>query len=163
MWEGLGKREPLAKETKVRRKAAAKPAEAAPPTKSKRNNWLATYKPGSKIGLWTLVKYIPGTVKGPDKEPRIENAWECVCECGNKRTVKAANLYNGITGSCGCAKRRENRNAKKFICVACEQTKMAKPDSNCFNCMNLLKSMRSRPKAALKFAAEISKQQEKSH
>lgn len=30
--------------------------------------------------------------------------WNCLCDCGNKKIVKASNLKNGDTKSCGCLK-----------------------------------------------------------
>lgn len=40
-----------------------------------------------------------GSRKG---ELRYERSWECVCDCGNRRTVREPHLKNGHTSSCGC-------------------------------------------------------------
>lgn len=44
--------------------------------------------------------------------------WECICECGNKKTVRGADLTRGYTKSCGCLKvqvvrERETRHGKR--------------------------------------------------
>jgi hypothetical protein len=31
--------------------------------------------------------------------------WHCICDCGNKTTVRGEYLKNGATKSCGCRKR----------------------------------------------------------
>lgn len=28
--------------------------------------------------------------------------WECICDCGNKKIIRGANLRGGLTSSCGC-------------------------------------------------------------
>lgn len=37
--------------------------------------------------------------------------WECVCDCGNRKAVRASHLSGGFTSSCGCF-RREFTTAK---------------------------------------------------
>ena len=53
---------------------------------------------------------------------RVENAksggprWLCKCDCGNEKIVKAGNLKNGSTKSCGCVRRSRVHNmiGKRF-------------------------------------------------
>lgn len=49
---------------------------------------------GQKFGMLTVEKYV-----GKQK-------WECLCECGNRTIVLAANLKKGHTKSCGCLKEK---------------------------------------------------------
>lgn len=39
------------------------------------------------------------------RQGRHEVQWLCQCDCGNLRTIRAGNLTNGHTISCGCAKK----------------------------------------------------------
>ena len=41
--------------------------------------------------------------------------WECICECGNKITVRGADLKNGNTQSCGCLQKERFLNGRKPI------------------------------------------------
>lgn len=54
--------------------------------------------PNQKFGLLRTIR------KGkPFKEKRgNRTAWQCVCECGIHVTVRARDLLNGATTSCGC-------------------------------------------------------------
>ena len=50
---------------------------------------------GQRFGRWTVTS----------KDPSRENGfvlWRCVCDCGTKRSVRAGNLLNGRSRSCGC-------------------------------------------------------------
>lgn len=51
------------------------------------------YKQGQKIARLTLLKEIPAC-RG--------RSWECLCDCGNKLTVKESLIRNGSVKSCGC-------------------------------------------------------------
>lgn len=51
---------------------------------------------GQKFGKLTAIRY-SYTIKG-------KAYWECECECGNKKTVRANELLTGGTKSCGCSK-----------------------------------------------------------
>ena len=44
---------------------------------------------------------------------RIEGsiAWECLCDCGNKRLVRSSALKSGNTKSCGCLQKERQRSA----------------------------------------------------
>lgn len=60
------------------------------------------FAPGDKVGEWTLLEYTPGyrPVEGTQTRPY----WLCRCSCGAKRRVRADNLTNGFSKSCGHAK-----------------------------------------------------------
>lgn len=46
------------------------------------------------------------TVTGTDSTTHARSTmWNCRCQCGNICTVRAANLIDGITRSCGCLKK----------------------------------------------------------
>ena len=45
--------------------------------------------------------------------------WQCVCECGNKKTVSSSNLKRGYTRSCGCIR---VENAKRTALINCDTT-----------------------------------------
>lgn len=54
---------------------------------------------GQKFGRLTVIKRII------DKENEVKSHttfWECRCDCGNTIVVRASNLKNGNTMSCGC-------------------------------------------------------------
>ena len=53
-------------------------------------------KTGQKFGRLTANSYNYRTSK-----------WECICECGNHKSVSAGNLSNGRTNSCGCSRQSE--------------------------------------------------------
>jgi hypothetical protein len=48
--------------------------------------------------------------------PKIGNrrAYECICACGNKKTILAQSLRNGATQSCGCLNSETSYNSKNF-------------------------------------------------
>lgn len=52
---------------------------------------------GERFGRLVVVKYVG----------KVENrlSWECLCDCGNTKTVFANNLRVGHTTSCGCRQR----------------------------------------------------------
>jgi len=51
---------------------------------------LKTLVPGDVHGRWTVL------------DATVRNAVLCRCECGTERTVKATNLIQGLSKSCGC-------------------------------------------------------------
>ena len=51
---------------------------------------------GQKFGRLTVVSYAR-------RNGRV--AWECVCDCGNYKVVRASHLTNGSISSCGCLAR----------------------------------------------------------
>lgn len=52
---------------------------------------------GAKFGRWAAIKPVGKGHKG-------EYLWECVCDCGNKRTVPIDALTRGQSTSCGCSR-----------------------------------------------------------
>lgn len=49
---------------------------------------------GQKFGEWTVLR-----------KARRSGFWLCQCTCGQVRRVQSANLRNGQSKSCGCARR----------------------------------------------------------
>jgi len=43
------------------------------------------------------------------------NHWDCICSCGNARTVHESNLLSGHTRSCGCLKSERDQNIHFII------------------------------------------------
>lgn len=58
---------------------------------------------GQTFGRWLVV------AEAPSKKYKNASAacWECVCDCGTKRIVKAQRLTSGRSTSCGCHQREE--------------------------------------------------------
>lgn len=54
---------------------------------------------GKKFGRWTVLSRAPDIVSPSGQHT---TAWECLCDCGNKRIVRARSLINGDSQSCGC-------------------------------------------------------------
>jgi len=52
---------------------------------------------GKKIGRWTVMGRNPVSTSSGDAR------WDCICDCGNKSTVRGGTLRNGESKSCGCA------------------------------------------------------------
>ena len=65
--------------------------EAAAACGRKRANILV----GQKFGKLTTVKELPGA----------PTRWKVSCSCGGKKVVRACNLMNGSTQSCGCLRK----------------------------------------------------------
>jgi hypothetical protein len=59
---------------------------------------------GQKYGRLTVTK---------QTDARIERsiAWDCLCECGNRRLVRGSALKSGNTTSCGCYQKERQRSA----------------------------------------------------
>lgn len=56
---------------------------------------------GQKFGMLKVVSREPNT-------PHGDAMYGCVCECGNKRSVRGSHLKSGNTKSCGCIKGTTN-------------------------------------------------------
>jgi hypothetical protein len=61
---------------------------------------------GEQFGRWTVLMQAE-SVKSHG--PRVQ--WLCRCTCGTERPVRACNLRNGVSNSCGCLKRERSRAA----------------------------------------------------
>lgn len=48
-------------------------------------------------------------VRRAEKNSSNAYLWECICDCGKTAFVQTSNLKSGNTTSCGCARRKENR------------------------------------------------------
>lgn len=62
---------------------------------------------GQRFGRWTVIDRAPDRRRGYPE-------WNCVCECGGRKAVRANILRNGSSRSCGCL----NREDKRRICLA---------------------------------------------
>jgi hypothetical protein len=51
---------------------------------------------GQKFGRLTVF------CKNPERGVHRHVQWDCICECGNRRTLNACSLVSGHTTSCGC-------------------------------------------------------------
>lgn len=59
---------------------------------------------GRRFGRLVVVKFN----RFVGEKPARRSLWDCICDCGNSRTVQKANLANGHTSSCGCFAREIN-------------------------------------------------------
>ena len=75
---------------------------------------------GLKFGRLTVLEYAG------------DHKWDCLCECGNKKTVNGGDLKSGSTKSCGCYKKeymskkmKDDLSGMKFgnLTVICEDDK----------------------------------------
>ena len=62
-----------------------------------------TYKDlkNKRFGRLIAIKHIGSKGQGTKKSA----IWECICDCGTKKTVVASHLTSGHTKSCGCLKK----------------------------------------------------------
>lgn len=86
---------------------------------------------GQRFGRLTVTRLV-----GKDKNQN--RIWECLCDCGNEVTVRAINLKQGGTTSCGCYRKEIQRELSKIsmqqmIETQCkENTKLCSLSSNPF-------------------------------
>lgn len=59
---------------------------------------LTKFCVGEQVGYWTLLEYI----LRKEGFTRNRGYFKCQCVCGKIRWVKATNLTNGKSRSCGC-------------------------------------------------------------
>lgn len=69
---------------------------------------------GRQCGLWTVIE------RGPNRITPCGNTeamWLCECQCGTRRLVRAADLRNGASKSCGCYRRqRASEASTRYAC-----------------------------------------------
>ncbi len=63
------------------------------------------------------------TVISPNRDERGWRVWDCVCDCGEKRSLLSGALYSGKTRSCGCLSREVS--AKRFTIHGLSRNKRA--------------------------------------
>lgn len=61
---------------------------------------------GQRFGRLTVQRYA-----GKTTWKRPQNAWECICDCGNTKTISGTALLSGGTKSCGCLQKENARHA----------------------------------------------------
>lgn len=67
---------------------------------------------GQRFGRWTIIGRAPTRhTKSGSRIPM----WNCVCDCGVKREVRAQHLKSGATKSCGCLKSEINSEQIKKV------------------------------------------------
>ena len=69
---------------------------------------LAIINPGDVFGRWTVLQRTPDS-GGHGKKVY----YDCICECGNQKSVCGVSLRNGVSKSCGCYN-KEKRNIDLF-------------------------------------------------
>ena len=75
---------------------------------------------GKQFGRWTVIA----------KSPRVDRKawWECICDCGTRRTVAGTVLSFGSSKSCGCLirdMRKTGRTLEEEILVRRERVRLA--------------------------------------
>ena len=66
------------------------------------SNCKLTDLSGQRFGRLTVISRADDFV---NKNGAPVTRWRCVCDCGNETIVRAQNLVNGTTKSCGCLRR----------------------------------------------------------
>lgn len=89
---------------------------------------------GSKFYRLTVLSRAENRGIGRGSKAR----WNCLCDCGNSRTVEASNLITGHTKSCGCHKSEVNSEAATKRNTVHGHNKAGKP-SPTFNSWNSMK------------------------
>lgn len=56
---------------------------------------------GAKFGRLTVISR---TIKPGNNHSAF---WECLCKCGNRKTVATSNLLGGTVKSCGCLRKEQ--------------------------------------------------------
>ena len=84
-----------------------------------RKNEKLQLKIGAKFGMLTILKEVkPITQTTLSKRGKTyvskHKVFLCVCDCGNKKEIRASSLLNGDTQSCGCLRSEKSiENGKK--------------------------------------------------
>lgn len=88
---------------------------------------------GKQCGYWTVIERGPNRIL-PCGEPMA--MWLCECKCGTRRLVRAADLRNGTSKSCGCyQKQRASEASTKYIHNTRQNSRLyAIWSSMCYRC-----------------------------
>lgn len=78
--------------------ATAAPTRTEPIKRRRKRKVMPTYPPGTVFGEWTLLEYQQGE---NTEDNRVRAKWFCRCSCGAEKWVKAMNIYNKTSTSCG--------------------------------------------------------------
>ena len=65
---------------------------------------------GMKFGRLTVIKRIDDHIEPSGRKVAM---WECLCDCGNIKNVRANDLKYGKTQSCGCYQKERTSEARK--------------------------------------------------
>lgn len=64
---------------------------------------------GKRFGMLSVIK------RSDERSNKKAYAlWDCICDCGNKKTVPSMYLQNGHTTSCGCLSKESRRRISGF-------------------------------------------------
>ena len=69
---------------------------------------------GIRYGKLVVIKRVGHHIR---KSGRKDVLWECLCDCGNTKSIIAANLKNGCTTSCGCVQTSNRHKPHREIIV----------------------------------------------
>lgn len=81
---------------------------------------------GKRFGRWLVVSYSHKTPRyytnpktGEKRIKAYRHFYDCVCECGKRKTVNADNLLSGLSTSCGCKTKEATiqRNLRGGYCL----------------------------------------------
>ena len=64
---------------------------------------------GKRCGRLTVISRAPN--EHDLWGERTYSVWNCLCDCGNKKTVKGCDLRRGRVRSCGCLRLKKVREA----------------------------------------------------
>lgn len=63
-------------------------------------------------GRWTVIEFSHSQRQGD----HFDRYWACRCECGTQRPVNEKNLKDGLTNSCGCARKKNLLKHRYYRC-----------------------------------------------
>lgn len=67
----------------------------------------AIYLIGERFGMLTIISEGETIVKHDGKRNRSFRYWKVVCDCGEERSVREANLKSGNSTNCGCVRKKK--------------------------------------------------------
>lgn len=79
---------------------------------------------GRRYGRLVVIKRGPNDSMG-------RTVWECLCDCGNQKAIRATSLAQGLTKSCGCL-RHGLRGTRLYTIWADMKQRCGNPNNNRF-------------------------------